>query len=277
MVPQMEKAPRLETLLRLHAEQTSEYADFIMRTDGVIDWCNETAARIFGYAREDLIGKPSAILFTPDDAARGVPQYELEVARQSTDIDNDRWMLRADGSRFWAAGSTTALRDPHGEIVGFGKSLRNRTDIKEQLLLLQNRIEALEQADRHKDVFLSTLSHELRNPLAPPANALQLIRMAAPDNAGLQYPITIIDRQVDFVRRLVDDLLDITRISAGKVNLELEPLDVRDVIARAVETTEPLIRQRAHRLTLYLLESPIVVKADASRLEQVFVNLLTNA
>jgi PAS domain S-box-containing protein len=267
----------IDRYLRLHVEQTSEYAELIIDPGGTIAWCNPTAERIFGYPPKALLGKPADILFTPEDVKLGVPAFELGVAAKSTDMDNDRWMVRADGSRFWAAGATTALRDENGELVGFGKCLRNRTDVKEQLVLLHNRAEALQEADRHKNIFLSTLSHELRNPLAPLANALQLIRMAGPEINALQYPIRIIERQVDFIRRLVDDLLDVTRISAGKIALNVEPTDVRDVIGRAVETTEPLIRQRTQRLALHLLESPIVVKADASRLEQVFVNLLNNA
>jgi PAS domain S-box-containing protein len=267
----------IERLLRLHAEQTSEHASFLFDRTGTIIWCNETAARIFGCPAEDLIGQPAHRLFTTEDEDDGVPDYELDVARASTDMDNDRWMQRADGSRFWAMGATTALRDQNGEVIAFGKTLRNRMDVKEQLELLRNRIDALTKADEHKNIFLSTLSHELRNPLAPLMNALQLIRMTAPHNAALQYPIKLIERQVDFLRRLVDDLLDVTRISAGKIQLELANIDLRDVVTKAAETARPLITQRAHRLNMQLLPSSIVVPADPDRLEQVFINLLTNA
>ena len=267
----------IERLLRLHAEQTTEHASFLFDRTGTIIWCNATAARVFGCAPEELIGQPAHRLFTSEDARDGVPDFELHVARTSSDMDNDRWMQRTDGSRFWAVGSTTALRDQNGEVIGFGKTLRNRTDVKEQLELLRNRVEALTKADEHKNIFLSTLSHELRNPLAPLMNALQLIRMTEPQNTALQYPIKLIERQVDFLHRLVDDLLDVTRISAGKVQLELAVIDLRDVVAKAVETARPLITQRAHRLLMQVLPVPIVIHADADRLEQVFINLLTNA
>ena len=275
--PIMDETASLHRYLRLHAEQSSEYAVLITDPRGTITWCNPTAAHIFGYAREDLVGRSISELFTPDDVQLGVPHYELDGASKSTDIDNDRWMLRADGSRFWAAGATTALRDDDGKVIGFGKALRNRTDIKEQLVHLQNRVEALEETDRHKNVFLSTVSHELRNPLAPLANALQLVRMTQRDDARLEYPISIIERQVEFIHRLANDLLDIARIGAGKVALDVRATDVREVIARAVETTEPLIRQHRHRLELHFLESPIAVNVDPDRLEQVFVNLVSNA
>ena len=273
----MKNRDLIDRYLRLQSEQTSEYATLILDQRGTIVWCNPMAARVFGYSREELPGKPLHVLFTPEDVAQRVPDFELDVASKSSDIDNDRWMMRADGSRFWALGSTTALRSDEGELLGFGKTLRDRTDLKEQLELLRKRVDVLEETDEHKNVFLSTLSHELRNPLAPLSNALQLIRMASPDTPALQYPIKLIERQVDFIRRLVEDLLDVTRINAGKVALELEPTEIKDVLATAIEATQPLIDQRGHRLTQHFLAGPIVVKADADRLQQVFVNLLTNA
>jgi PAS domain S-box-containing protein len=266
----------IDRSLRLHADQTTELATLVFDRDGAIVWCNDAAARTFACAREALVGKHAREIFTPEDVRDGVADFELAVSRESTDMDNDRWMLRADGARFWAAGATTAVRD-NGELIGFVKVLRDRTDVKEQLELQRNRIEALLAADQHKNIFLSTLSHELRNPLAPLTNALQLMRMTNPENASLQYPIKLIERQVEFIRRLIDDLLDVTRISAGKVQLKLEPIDVREIIARAVETTRPFFAQRKHELAVHLLQTPIVVRADAARLEQVFVNLLTNA
>jgi PAS domain S-box-containing protein len=271
-------APRdIDRLLRIHSEQTSEQATLLMDRSGIILWCNPTAARTFGYALHELIGQHSRRLFTPEDVAQGIADYELHVAAHSLDMNNDRWLARADGSRFWASGSTTALRDEHGELIGFGKTLRNRTDVKEQLETLRRRAEALLEADENKNTFLSTLSHELRNPLAPLVNALQVIRMSMPGNAAIEYPVKLIERQVDFIRRLVDDLLDVTRIGAGKVQLELHAIDLRDVLVRAVETARPLLAERGHRYSQHLLDAPIIVKGDSGRLEQVFVNLLVNA
>ena len=267
----------IDRLLRLHSEQSTDQASFIFDRKGTIVWCNPTAARTFGCAQEDLIGQPARRLFTPEDIQQGVPDYELYVAAHSSDMNNDRWLQRSDGSKFWASGSTTGIRDDKGEVIAFVKTLRNRVDVKEQLEALRNRVETLKRADEHKNIFLSTLSHELRNPLAPLANALQLIRMTAGNDQPLQYPIKLIERQVEFIRRLVDDLLDVTRISTGKIQLELVSIDLREVLARAVESTRPQMAQRGHTLTQHVLDSPIVVKADPGRLEQVFVNLLSNA
>jgi two-component system CheB/CheR fusion protein len=266
-----------ERLLRLHAEQSTDEGCLLLDVQGTVLWCNPTAARIFGYSPHELIGSAYHRLFTPEDVKEGVADHEFFVASKSSDMSNDRWMQRADGSRFWATGSTTSLHDESGKLVGFAKTFRNRTDIKEQLEALRNRVEALLKSDEHKNIFLSTLSHELRNPLAPLVNALQLIRMTAPENPALQYPITLIERQVEFIRRLVDDLLDVTRINAGKMQLELQPTDLRSVFARAVESARPLMSQRRQTFVQHILSAPIVVNADAGRLEQVFINLLTNA
>ena len=267
----------IERLLTMQAEQTTDEASFLFDPNGIIMWCNATAERVFGFTRDEIVGTSAHKLFTPEDVQEGVPDYELAVAARSSDMSNDRWLQRTDGSRFWATGSTTALRNDKGELIGFGKTLRNRTDLKEQIELLRNRVDALTKADEHKNIFLSTLSHELRNPLTPLVNALQLIRMTESDNAALQYPIKLIERQVEFIRRLVDDLLDVTRISAGKVQLSFQSVDLRDVLARAVESTRSALVERRHFYVQHVLSAPIVVNADPSRLEQVFVNLLTNA
>ncbi|MDB5923444.1 MAG: chemotaxis protein methyltransferase CheR [Betaproteobacteria bacterium] len=267
----------VDKLLLLTATQTTEQGVLLIEPTGIVGWCNETVARTFGYTRERMLGLNIRSLFTPEDVQAGVPDFELSVASHSTDMQDDRWMLRADGSRFWAAGSTTALRSESGELLGFGKILRDASDVKEQLETLRNRSEALLRADEHKNIFLSTLSHELRNPLAPLVNALQLITLSAPDNSALQYPIKLIERQVGFIRRLVDDLLDVTRISTGKIELQLQPTDIREILVRAIESTRPIIAQKNHRLQQHMLAAPIFVNADKERLEQVFVNLLQNA
>jgi len=266
----------VERLLRLLAEQTREQAIIIIDTDGKIAWWGAGAEHVFGYTQA-IVGQPLSRLFTPEDVRRGMPEFELSTACKDGMAEDDVWMMRADGSRFWAAGAVTPIRDDQGEVIAYGKILRDRTDQKEQLETLRNQAAALEQADEHKNIFLSTLSHELRNPLAPLVNALQLIRMASPESAALQYPIKLIERQVEFIRRLVDDLLDVTRISSGKVQLNSTPLDLQEVLSRAIESVRPAIEGRRHKLNISTLPSPIPVRGDRDRLQQVFVNLLSNA
>jgi PAS domain S-box-containing protein len=267
----------VDRLLRLLAEQAREQAVILIDKDGKIAWWGTGAAHIFGYTRETIVGQNVSRLFAAEDVRRGMPQYELSTACKDGMAEDDLWMMRADGSRFWAAGAVTPIRDDKGEVLAYGKILRDRTDQKEQLETLRNQAAALEQADRHKNIFLSTLSHELRNPLAPLVNALQLIRMANPESPALQYPIKLIERQVEFIRRLVDDLLDVTRISSGKVQLNTTALDLQDVLSRSIESVRPAIEDRRHKLIISTLPSPIPVRGDRDRLQQVFVNLLSNA
>ena len=266
-----------DTLLRLLAEQTTEYALMLLDQDGRCVWWGPGAEEVFSLSSDAVLGQPVHILFSPLDVERGIPEHELLTARVHGVAQDDRWMMRGDGSLFWASGVMIALRDPDGDVVGFGKILRNRTDVREHIETLQNRLAASETESQRKDLFLSTLSHELRNPLAPLANAVELIRATAPPNAELEYPLQIIDRQIVNLRRLVDDLLDLTRIGAGKIDLKKEPTDIQRVLQRAIDSASILIRERRHRVELLLPPVPIVVEADPDRLEQVFVNLINNA
>lgn len=267
----------VDRLLRMLAEQNREQAIMLIDPEGRVAWWGRGAEHVFGYTANAIVGQPMSRLFTPEDARRGMPQYELSTACVDGMAEDDLWMMRADGSRFWAAGAVTPIRDDSGRLLAYGKILRDRTDQKEQLETLRNQVLTLEKADQHKNIFLSTLSHELRNPLAPLVNALQLIRMANPESPALQYPIKLIERQVEFIRRLVDDLLDVTRITSGKVQLNAQPLDLRDVLSRALDSVRSALEAHRHQLTTSILTTPIPTRGDADRLEQVFVNLLGNA
>ena len=135
---------------------------------------------------------------------------------------------------------------------------------------------ALKETDRRKDEFLATLAHELRNPLAPISNALALI--ARPDGAAaIPRLLPVINRQVNYMVRLVDDLLEISRITSGKIELRQVPTDLAVVLRNAVEASMPLINEKGHKLSVFISEASLIVHADAVRLEQVFTNLLNNA
>jgi PAS domain S-box-containing protein len=267
----------VDELLRLLVEQTREHAIMLLDLDGRITWWGRGAEVIFGIASDEALGQHASLVFTREDIERGLPEHEIATASLDDAAEDDRWLARHDGSRFWASGLMIALRDARGELLGFGKILRNRTDLREQLETLRNKVRELEAANDRKDLFLSTLSHELRNPLAPLSNAVQLIRLTTPSTPTLEDPLKIIDRQVESLRRLVDDLLDVSRIGAGKVDLTKEPVAIHQIVQRAVESVGPLVRERRHRVDVVLPSAPIIVDADPARLGQVFVNLLNNA
>ncbi|HET9234220.1 MAG TPA: PAS domain S-box protein, partial [Candidatus Eisenbacteria bacterium] len=135
----------------------------------------------------------------------------------------------------------------------------------------------LKETDRRKDEFLAMLAHELRNPLAPIHNAVQIYRRVASPSRDLQSATEVIDRQVRQLTRLVDDLLDVSRITRGKVELRKEPLELSDVLQSALEASRPLIEKNEHALTIDISGQPIRLNADPTRLAQVFLNLLNNA
>src|SRR5262249_53147999 len=137
--------------------------------------------------------------------------------------------------------------------------------------------EALREADRRKDEFLAMLAHELRNPLAPIRNAAQVLKLVGPADANQRWAREVIERQAQHLTRLVDDLLDVSRITQGKVTLAREPLEVATIINRAVETSRPVIDARRHQLTVELPLEPVRVEGDLTRLVQVVGNLLNNA
>lgn len=269
--------PEPALLLRLLLDQLQDYGLILLDARGCVVRWFRGAETTFGYTEQEALGRHIEFLFTPEDRRRGIPEHEAAVARSESQSDDDRWHLRKDGARIWAFGMLIALRDGTGEVVGYAKIVRNRTDVRQQLEELRHRVEELARAHRRKDVFLSTLAHELRSPLAPLVNAVELMNLTEAKPQSLDYPIRLIERQVTTLRRLVDDLLDITRLGAGKVDLRLEQVDLTVVVTHAVDTVRPCIQDRQHHLELLHPPSPILVNADPSRLHQVFVNLLENA
>lgn len=166
--------------------------------------------------------------------------------------------------------SARPLRDAEGRIrgsVGTSLDITPRREFED----------ALKDADRHKDEFLATLSHELRNPLAPLRNALELVRQGSSDPVLIERARKIMERQVGQMIRLVDDLLDVSRISHGKMELRKKRIELSETLRDAVETSRPLIDSFGHELTLCLPQAPIYLNADPVRLAQVFSNLLNNA
>jgi signal transduction histidine kinase len=184
-----------------------------------------------------------------------------------------------------AAANTNLQAEKTRELETLNRVLqRANTELEEANRTLQSEIaertrveQALKAADRHKDEFLAMLAHELRNPLAPILNAVQLIRRKPLADPQLLWSRDVIERQLRHLTRLVDDLLDVSRITRGKINLSREPVEVADLVARAVETVQPLIAERGHQLHLSVTPAPIRVFGDPLRLTQALGNVLSNA
>ena len=264
-------------LLDLLARQSTEHAFLFLDPKGIVTWSSPGAQRTLGYTSDELVGKPMEIFFTEEDRALGIPQYERDAALKEDPSEDDRWTVRKDGSRFWASGVLYSLRDASGACIGYGKILRNRTDHREIVETLRNRVTALEEAARRQEAFLSTLSHELANPLGPLSNAARIIRSAGEPSENVEFALRVIDRQVHLLRTLVSDLLEFSRAGAGKIELHLARISLNEVVADAVQNTRALMDERRHALQVIETRGRIELIADAERLHQVLVNLLTNA
>ena len=267
------RSEEVDTLLSALLEQANDHAILIFGTDDRIRWANHGAEILLDTAREDLLGLHASELFLAEDVERGLHEHEFEVARSSGSANDDRWSRRPDGSRYWATGLAYGLRDADGQLIGYGKIIQNRTDWKQRQETLANQVQALSQAGEHRESIISTLAHELRNPLTPLLNAAEMLRQGMP----VDYPVQLIERQVEFIRRLVDDLLEAARARAGKLRLKRERLVLQDVIAASVEMARPLLEKRSQRLEILLAPTPILVDVDAVRMQQVLANLLNNA
>jgi two-component system CheB/CheR fusion protein len=267
------RTKEIDRLLEILLEQAGDHALLIFGTHERILWASNGAETILGMPLEQLIGVHTRELFIAEDVEMGIPEHEFEIARVRGSAEDDRWTRRPDGSKFWATGLAYALRDEQGELVGYGKIIQNRTDWKQRQETILNRLRALTSANDQKNGMISTLAHELRSPLTPLLNAAQMLRQGMPGD----YPVRLIERQVAFIQRLVDDLLDTTRASVGKMQLKHERLVLQDVLLASVETARALLERHAQHLEILVPSPPIAVEGDAVRLQQVFTNLLTNA
>jgi PAS domain S-box-containing protein len=236
--------------------------------DGMITSWNRGAERILGYSAEEVIGKHVSMLMSPEQPE----DYAKILSRISRGEVVDHYETkrrRKDGSIVDVSLTVSPIRDASGKVIGASKIGRDITE--------QKRLEAERQeSDRRKDEFLAMLAHELRNPLASINNAVQLFGRLETEEE-LEWAKDVIQRQVKHLARLIEDLLDISRITRGKIALRKEIVDVSPVAASAVETVRPLIEERKHKLSVSLAAGTLRLEADPLRLEQILVNLLGNA
>jgi len=214
----------------------------------------------------------------PDGRPYPIPECPIDRAlpERFDVIGHEDVFIRKSGEYFPALVNAKPIRK-EGRAVGTVIEVRDVRVEKEAAEALRLLAANLSEANRKKDEFLATLAHELRNPLAPIRNGLLLMKLAGDDAEAVERSRSMMERQIEQMVRLVDDLMDISRISQGKLELRKEHVPLGAVIASAVETTRPLIEQMGHELTVTLPKQPLIVDADMTRLAQVFMNLLNNS
>ncbi|MGB8543674.1 MAG: PAS domain S-box protein [Candidatus Acidiferrales bacterium] len=269
---------RSEERFRLMVENVVDYAILTLDPAGHIKTWNAGAERIKGYRAEEIIGKHFSQFYLHADVEAGKPQHELEVAAKEGRIMDEGWRVRKDGSTFWAHVVITALRDNQGNLRGYGKLTRDMTQSKLSEEAMSQAKEAAEQSNKFKDQFLSTMSHELRTPL----NAV----LGFSDLLNDECYGTLNDRQHRYVNhiqtggkhllRLINDILDLSRIEAGRLQLAVENVAVNTCMFEAVDCLRPLSDKKSQTV-LVKPSANLSVRADATRLKQILMNLLGNA
>ena len=259
-----------DALARLAAIVESSDDAIVSKTlDGIITSWNPGAQRLFGFSAAEAVGQPITIIIPADRYAE--EQRILSALRRGERVEHyETVRVAKDGRTLDISLTASPIFDEAGNVAGVSKIARDITARKraEHELL---------EADRRKNEFLATLAHELRNPLAPIRSSLELLRLTTGDSDAVRNVHDLLDRQVRHLVRLVDDLLDVSRISHGRIELHRQRVNVLDAVRAAVETARPIIESRHQHLGLTVPPGALLVDGDLVRLTQVISNLLQNA
>lgn len=205
----------------LLATDAKEYALFLMGLDGKILCWNAGAEQTFGYETNEIFGQHFSRFFSSEDTFTGAPEHEMRTALAEGRAVSNCWQVRKDGARFWCQAVVTPLFDENKKARSFARVTHDLTESK-AVQAQRKRADGLAEANRNKEEFMALLSHELRSPLSPIVNALNILRQMRTNDPIIEQAGDIIDRQVGLLVRLVDDLLDISRITKGKLRLTKE-------------------------------------------------------
>jgi PAS domain S-box-containing protein len=258
-----------EERFRLLVESVIDYAIVTLDQDGMITSWNSGAERINGYSGAQILGRHFSRLYPPEDIRANKPWRQLAMARERGRVNDESWRLRSDGTQYWANNVIATLPEVESHKRAFYMVTQD--------LSQRRHAETLADTTQRVHEFIAMLAHELRNPLAPIRNAVALMARRKVEDPLIEAMRQTIDRQSLNLTRIVDELLDVNRIARGQFTIEKQSIDLRDVIARAVETSRPLIDARGHRLSVYIPDQPIECFGDPMRLTQVVVNILNNA
>jgi PAS domain S-box-containing protein len=258
-----------ERTYRIVADNTYDF-EFWRAPEGHYLYVSPSCERVSGYKPAEFLADrdlPLRLVYSED---RPLFQDRMRaLAADRSSLEFEFRIVHRDGAVRWLAQACQPVFSERGEYLGVRGSNREVTDRKRAE-------EALREADRRKDEFLVMLAHEVRNPLAAIHGGLQMLRLST-DPRDQEQALDVMQRQYDQIIRLVDDLLDVSRISMGKLRLRKEPTQLRAIVHAAVDTSRPLIEHMGHELTVALPDEPMVVDADPTRLGQVISNLLINS
>jgi PAS domain S-box-containing protein len=287
---------RSEERFRVLVESVDDYAIYMLDPAGAITTWNRGAEKLKGYRAAEVLGKSIRMFFTETDQRAGKPERELETARSEGRFEEEGYRVRKDGTRFWANVVVTSIHDGLGRHLGFAKVTRDltarlaaqRTELdlvraqaaRTAAELAESTVrkiaEAAEQANRVKDEFLATVSHELRTPLSAIlgwASVLNTIEL----EPSVQRAVSAIQRNALAQKKIIEDILDVSRIITGKLHLDLRPLDLVAIMREAIEVIRPSLSAKQMSLDFANDQAHCIVLGDSDRLLQIAWNLLSNA
>jgi two-component system CheB/CheR fusion protein len=268
-----------EERFRLLVDNARDFAMLMFDASGRITTWNEGAQRMLGWSSDEAIGQSCGIIFTNEDREKGLDEQELSRAALAGRAEDERWHVRKDGSRFWGSGVTTPLRNPDATVRGFVKVMRDDTERQSSAESLRNAKHAAEESNRIKDHFLATLSHELRTPLSAIllwGNLLRGDEMAS-NPESLREGLDAIMRSAQAQKELIEDLLDVSRITSGNLRLQLRDVELLEVVRDAIATVAPAANAKKVVITPDFGVDVGVVRCDPDRVRQIVWNLLSNA
>jgi PAS domain S-box-containing protein len=266
---QEESLRQSEERFRLMVDSVKDYAIFMLDPDGIVVSWNAGAERIKGYTQSEILGRHFSVFYPEDGRNKKWPEHELATAREKGRFEDEGLRIRKDGTTFWANVVLTPVYGPDGTLRGYAKVTRDLTD--------RRRVEALERAEKQTNEFLAMLAHELRNPLAPIRNALHLLAKKPTSDPAELWVRDVLQRQTIQMTRLVDDLLDVSRITRSTVALNKITVDVRKLVREAVDGSMQWFQARQQEMTVALPDEKLEIEGDPVRLNQVVQNLLHNA
>ena len=265
-----------EEMFRLLVETVEEYAICLLDPEGRITTWNAGARHIEGYEADEVVGRHFSIFYPEEDVKSGKPQRLLAAARAEGRYEDEGWRVRKDGTRFWADVVVTTLHDENGNVRGYAKITRDVTE-RRKTEEMQRALLVSEEVSRAKDDFLAVISHELRTPLTSILGWARLLRIGDLDEKTTAEALRALERSAQAQVHLIEDLLDDTRMTSGKLRLNKRLLEVRSVIESALADLAPSAEVKGIELRADLQCEACPMAADPIRLQQVVWNIVSNA
>ena len=274
-----EKLRWTEESFRLMVESVTDYAIVMLDPEGLVVSWNAGAERIKGYSAEEIVGQHFSRFYLQEDIQSGKPQRDLDVVAAKGQFEDEGWRVRKDGSAFWANVVFTAIRDQSGHLRGFAKLTRDLTEPMKIEATLTKAKEAADAANQAKSAFLATMSHELRTPMNAILGYSEILMEEAQEKGQEDFipDLEKIHASGNHLLSLINNILDLSKIEAGKMDLFLESFGISRVIEDVVSTVRPLVEKNGNTLQVHCAADLGTMHADLTKVRQSLFNLLSNA